>query len=154
MGNQSISQRAEAAKVDSTAKPNQADAAGVSMTTEKAMEQAHKLYSTGRLAQASKICSEIVAQRPRMAEAHNLMGAILNAQGESAAAVKSLQRAIHLNGNNAQFYSNLGEIERRRGKLPEALVALRRATTLTPNRPRRGTILASCGMTAASLGKP
>ena len=136
MGNQSISQRAEAAKVDSTAKPNQADAAGVSMTTEKAMEQAHKLYSTGRLAQASKICSEIVAQRPRMAEAHNLMGAILNAQGESAAAVKSLQRAIHLNGNNAQFYSNLGEIERRRGKLPEALVALRRATTLDPKSPQ------------------
>ena len=136
MGNQSISQRAEAAKVDSTAKPNQADAAGVSMTTEKAMEQAHNLYSTGRLAQASKICSEIVAQRPRMAEAHNLMGAILNAQGESAAAVKSLQRAIHLNGNNAQFYSNLGEIERRRGKLPEALVALRRATTLDPKSPQ------------------
>ena len=99
---------------------------------EKAMEQAHKLYSAGRLDQAALVCSQVVQQRPRMAEAHNLMGAILNARGESAAAVKSLQRAIHINDNNAQFYANLGEIERQRGKLPEALVALRRATSLDP----------------------
>jgi tetratricopeptide (TPR) repeat protein len=131
MGNPSLSPRPEASKVDPNANPAQADA-GVSMTIEKAIEQAYKLYNAGRLDQASKICSQIVTQRPRMAEAHNLMGAILNAQGESAAAVKSLQRAIHLNGDNAQFYSNLGEIERRRGKLPEALVALKRATSLDP----------------------
>jgi tetratricopeptide (TPR) repeat protein len=103
---------------------------------EKAMEQANKLYSAGRLAPAAQVCSQIVAQRPRMAEAHNLMAAILNAQGDSAAAVKSLQRAIHLNDKSAQFYSNLGEIERRRGKLPEALVALRRATSLDPKSPQ------------------
>jgi tetratricopeptide (TPR) repeat protein len=99
---------------------------------EKAMEEAHRLYSVGRLEQAAQVCSQIVSQRPRLAEAHNLMGAILNAQGNSAAAVKSLQRAIHLNDKSAQFFSNLGEIERRRGKLPEALVALRRAVSLDP----------------------
>ncbi len=99
---------------------------------EKAMEQAFKLYNAGQLDQAQQLCSQIVAQRPKLAEAHNLMGAILHAKGESAAAVKSVQRAIHLNDKNAQFYANLGEMERRRGKLPEALVALRRATSLEP----------------------
>ena len=126
MSNQNTSPQAEAQNA-------QADSPSVVIPIEKAMERAYKLYSAGHLTQASQMCSQIVAQRPRMAEAHNLMGAILNANGDSAAAVKSLHRAIHLNGNNAQFYSNLGEIERRRGKLPESLVALRRATTLDPS---------------------
>ncbi len=104
----------------------------VTIPIEKAMERAHKLYSAGQLAPAAQVCSQLVAQRPRMAEAHNLMATIQHAQGNSAAAVKSMQRAIHLNGNNAQFYTNLGEMERQRGKLPEALVALRRATSLDP----------------------
>jgi tetratricopeptide (TPR) repeat protein len=99
---------------------------------EKAMERTHKLYAAGRLEPAALLCSQIVSQRPRMAEAHNLMAAILHAQGNSAAAIKSMQRAIHLNENNAQFYSNLGEMERQRGKLPEALIALRRAVSLNP----------------------
>ena len=104
----------------------------VSMTVEKAMQQANALYNAGRLNEAAQLCSELVTQRPKAAEAHNLMAAILNAQGNSAAAVKSLQRAINLNDSNAQFYANLGEIERRRGKLREALVALKKATTIDP----------------------
>jgi len=130
MSDANTSQRVDAPKGDSSRAPG--NASSVPMSFEKAMEQAFRLYSAGNLAQASQLCSQIVAQRPRMAEAHNLMGAILNAQGESAAAVKALQRAIHLNGNNAQFYSNLGEVERRRGKFPEAMVALKRATSLDP----------------------
>jgi Flp pilus assembly protein TadD len=108
----------------------------ISMSVEKAMEQANALYSAGRLDEAARICSELITQRPKMAVAHNLMAAILNAQGNSAAAVKSLQRAINLDEGNAQFYANLGEIERRRGKLREALVALKRATTIDPKSPQ------------------
>jgi tetratricopeptide (TPR) repeat protein len=102
------------------------------MSISQAMEQAHKLLSAGQLGPAAQLCSQIVSAQPRMAEARNLMAAILHAQGNSAAAVKSLQRAINLNENNAQFYSNLGEIERQRGKPREALVALRRAVSLDP----------------------
>jgi len=130
MSNTDIPQkgRAEEAPVASPS----ADEKRLVLPIEKALEHAHTLYINGRLEQAAKVCSEIIAQRPRMPAAHNLMGAILNAQGESAAAAKSLQRAINLDENNAQFYANLGEIQRRRGKLPEALVALRRATSLDP----------------------
>lgn len=105
----------------------------LSIPVTQALERAHKLYAAGRLEQAAQLCSQIVSQRPRMADAHNLMAAILHAQGQSAAAVKSMQRAIHLNGNNPQFYSNLGEMERQRGKLPEAKLALRKALSLNPD---------------------
>ena len=102
------------------------------MRVERALEHAHKLLVAGQLDKAAQLCSQIVSQRPRMPEAHNLLAAILHAQGNSAAAIKSMQRAINLNGNNAQFYANLGEMERQRGKLPQALVALRRAVALDP----------------------
>ncbi len=108
----------------------------VALSLNKAMDRAHELYTAGRLKQAARICSQIVSQRPRMAGAHNLMAAVLHAQGNSAAAVKSMQRAIHLDGNNAQFYANLGEMERQRGKLPEAMTALRRAHDLNPSSPQ------------------
>jgi tetratricopeptide (TPR) repeat protein len=139
MGDANTLQKRQAAEAPGTergaGKQALADGSGkrLALPINKAMEQAYKLYEAGRLGQAARACSAIVAQRPRMAEAHNLMGAILNAQGNAAAAVKALQRAIHLNDKNAQFYSNLGEIERRRGKLPEAMVALRRAVSLDPN---------------------
>jgi tetratricopeptide (TPR) repeat protein len=98
-----------------------------------ALEQAHKLYVAGKLGKAAQLCSQIVSQRPRMAAAHNLLAAILHAQGNGAAAVKSMHRAINLDGENSQFYSNLGEMERQRAKLPQALLALRQAVRLDPS---------------------
>jgi tetratricopeptide (TPR) repeat protein len=102
------------------------------MRVDRALEHAHKLYVAGHLDKAAQMCTQIASQRPRLPEAHNLLAAILHAQGNSAAAIKSMQRAINLNGNNAQFYANLGEMERQRGKLPQALIALRRAVALDP----------------------
>lgn len=98
----------------------------------KAKEQAYAHFNAGRLQAAAQVCAQLVQARPRDADLHNLMGVILNAQGNAQAAVKALQRAIHLNDSNPQFYSNLGEIERQRGKLQEAQVALRRAISLDP----------------------
>ncbi len=60
------------------------------------------------------------------------MGAILNARGKQKEAVKAFQRAANIDPRNAQYLSNLGEIERQRGKLPEALAALTQAVSLNP----------------------
>ena len=114
-----------------TQRANAAPEAGTQpMRVDRALEQAHKLFVAGHLDKAAQLCTQIVSQRPRLPEAHNLLAAIVHAQGNSAAAIKSMQRAINLNGNNAQFYANLGEMERQRGKLPQALVALRRAVEI------------------------
>ena len=109
------------------------DAGQAPVTVNRALDQAHKLYVAGQLGKAERLCAQIVSQRPRMAAAHNLLAAIQHAQGNSAAAVKSMHRAISLDGENAQFYSNLGEMERQRGKLPQALLALRQAVRLDPS---------------------
>jgi len=127
--------RQDEAAAGGAAQP-QGGAKRVALPLNKAMDRVYALYQAGRLKQAAQMCSQIVSQRPRNAAAHNLMAAILHAQGNRAAAVKSMQRAIHLDQNNAQFYANLGEMERRRGKLPEAMAALRRARDLDPNSPQ------------------
>jgi tetratricopeptide (TPR) repeat protein len=98
----------------------------------KAMDEALKLYNAGKFESAERLCAQIVAGRPRMAAAHNLLGAILSALGKHKEAAKSFQRASGLDPKNAQYLSNLGEIERQRGKLPEALAALTQATSINP----------------------
>src|SRR5689334_20212026 len=102
------------------------------LSIQKAMEEVARLYEGRQYGPAAHICSHILAARPRMAAAHNLMGVILNAQGKKKEAVKSVQRAVNLQPRNGQFWANLGEIERQRGKLQEALAALARAISVSP----------------------
>ena len=102
------------------------------MTVNHALDQALQHYGAGRLGLAENICSQLVAARPRLTAAHNLLGAIQIARGDPAAAVKSFQRAIRHDEGNAQYHANLGETERQRGNLREASIALRRAVHLDP----------------------
>jgi tetratricopeptide (TPR) repeat protein len=102
------------------------------MSVQTALEEAMKLYSKGKLDEALKIVSQLVAARPRVAAGQNLLGVILAAQGKKAEAVKAIARATRLEPRNAQYLSNLGEIERQRGKLQEAGIALREALHINP----------------------
>lgn len=106
------------------------------ISVKRALDQALKFYSAGKVDQAGRLVAQIVAARPRLAEAQNLHAAILSAQGKKAEAVKALQRAIRLAPKNAQYFANLGEIERRRGKLHEANAALRESLHLNPKNPQ------------------
>lgn len=106
------------------------------MSVRRALDEAIKLYGEGNLGAAASLTAQIVAARPRLAEAHNLMGVVLSAQGKRAEAVKAFTRATRLQPRNAQFFSNLGEIERQRGKLQEAAIALSEALRLNPNNPQ------------------
>jgi tetratricopeptide (TPR) repeat protein len=96
------------------------------------MEEALKLYNAGKLESAAHLCAQIVAGRPKMPTAHNLMGLIFHSQGKAKESVKSLRRAANLAPKNARYLANLGEIERRRGKLPEALAVLTEAVSINP----------------------
>jgi tetratricopeptide (TPR) repeat protein len=120
------------ARVDSAPIPNNVAIVKRRVPVKKAMDEALKLYNTGKLESAERLCAQIVTGRPRMASAHNLMGVILNARGKQKEAVKALQRAINLEPKNGQYLANLGEIERLRGKLPEALAALTQAVSISP----------------------
>ena len=103
------------------------------MSVKSALAQALNLYNQRRLPAAANLTAQIVASRPRLAEAHNLMGAIFVAQGKLNEAAKAFGRATRLAPKNAQYFSNLGEVERQRGKLVEAGIALRQALEIDPD---------------------
>lgn len=100
------------------------------------MDEALRLYNQGKIPAAAKLTSQIVTARPRLAEAHNLMGVIMLAQGKTAEAIKAIGRATRLDPQNAQYFSNLGELERQRGKLLEAGIALSAAIEINPQHPQ------------------
>ncbi len=108
----------------------------VRMSVDKAFDLALSHYHAGRLAQAEGICVQIVEARPKHALAHNLLGALLLGKGDAAAAAHAFRRAVRLDQDNAQFQSNLGEAERRRGRFRDAGVALARAVELNPRSPQ------------------
>jgi tetratricopeptide (TPR) repeat protein len=120
------------ARVDSAPIANSIPTQKRLVPVKRAMDEALKLYNAGKFDSAERLCAQIVEGRPRMAPAHNLMGAILSALGKHKEAAKFFQRASRLDPKNAQYLSNLGEIERQRGKLPEALAALTEATSINP----------------------
>ena len=118
------------------ARAQTAEAGSRVLSIQKAMEEALQLYKDRQYGPAAHLCAHIIAARPRMAPAHNLMGVILNAEGKKKEAVKSVQRAVNLQPRNGQFLANLGEIERQRGKLQEALAALACAISVSPKLPQ------------------
>ena len=105
----------------------------VAMPVEAAINEALAQYNAGRLGPAMGLTSQILAARPRRADAHNLMGAIRSAKGDRDGAAESFAEAARLDGGNALFLANLGESERQRGNLDAALAALAKAVVIDPN---------------------
>jgi Flp pilus assembly protein TadD len=74
----------------------QAQRGRVNITTEKAVQMGVKLYSEGKFAQAERVCRQIVEARPANADAHNILGVSLQAQGKGEEAITELRRAVKL----------------------------------------------------------
>ena len=105
----------------------------VNVTPAKAIEMAGKLYTRRQYRQAERVCRQIIGARPANADAHNILGVSLAAQGNTKDAVETLNRAIKLNPNAASYHANLGEILRQAGEREEALKSLEAAVKLDPN---------------------
>ncbi len=117
--------------------PGQPAASGKKiMSVRRAMDEALKLFNAGKTDAAARFVEQIVAARPRLAEAQNLHAAILASQGKRAEAARALTRATKLDPKNAQYFSNLGEIERQRGKTHEAQTALSESLHINPKNPQ------------------
>jgi tetratricopeptide (TPR) repeat protein len=106
--------------------------AQVAVPIAQALESAGKFYLAGELAKAERICRQVIANRPGMPDAHNLLGVVLNSLGDPQAAVDSIGVAIRLSPRIPSYYSNLGEVERQRKNLDEAQAALAKAIELNP----------------------
>src|SRR3954465_4435079 len=84
-----------------------AEGGRVTMTPAKAIALAGKLFTDGRVQDAETVCRQLIQQSPDQADAHNILGVALNAQGMRKEAVSSLKKAIKLAPATASFYANL-----------------------------------------------
>lgn len=103
------------------------------MTVDDAVERALNLLNNGKYARAENLAREIVAARPKRADAHNILGVALHRQGRLEEAIKSVREAIRIDPEVVNFYCNLGEMERQAKNLDAAQIALERAIALDPN---------------------
>ncbi|MGF7161699.1 tetratricopeptide (TPR) repeat protein [Rhodoligotrophos appendicifer] len=100
------------------------------VSVQAALKNAVSLYSAGKLSEAENLIRQIVTARPKLADAHNVLGVVLHRQGKTEEGIKALKQAIALNGSAANYFSNLGEMERQKGYLDAAQITLQRAITL------------------------
>jgi type IV pilus biogenesis/stability protein PilW len=102
------------------------------MSEQDAITIAGQLYGRGRLKQAENVCRQIIKSKPSTADAHSILGVVLNAQGNPKEGIASLKRAVKLAPKTASYRSNLGEVQRQSGNLADAIVTLQEAIDLDP----------------------
>ena len=124
------------------------------------LDAAYAHQKAGRFPEAERGYRELLQQEPRNAAALHLLGMVGMQTGRSEMAVELIQRAIGLDGGNAQFHMNLGNLLQAQGKLDEAVDCYGRALKLNPRSASAWSNLGEALKTqgkleeaAASLGK-
>src|SRR6476620_4165953 len=84
----------------------------VNVTPAKAIEMAGRLFAQGKYQEAEKLCRQLIMARPSNADAHNILGVILNALVRPDEAIESLRHAIDLAPSASSVHANLGEVLR------------------------------------------
>jgi len=92
---------------------------------------------------AERLCREILELNPACVTTLINLGAVLDRQGETQAAVDLLSRAIELDPGSASAYGSLGRVLANAAMLDEAIACYRRAIELDPNRSSTYTNLAA-----------
>ncbi len=122
------------------AEPNAVDQAiararreNVNVPPAQAIAMAGTLYSQGKFDQAERVCRQIIAARPQLADAHNILGVTLNGLGRPDEAIVILNRAIALAPSVASYHANLGEVMRQAHLTDLAEKALLEAIALDPS---------------------
>jgi len=105
----------------------------VKVTPAEAIEMAGQLYSRGEFVQAERVCRQLIAARPDVSDAYNILGVTIARLERMDEAVAALTRAIEINGAPASYHANLGEILRQAGRLDEASAAIEQAIRLQPD---------------------
>ncbi len=97
------------------------------------LAQAFNLFKAGRLPEAERAYATLIVQQPRLAVAHNHLGLIAKALGQTERAVTLLLRAVELDPNDPSGHTNLGNLLFKLGRPAEADAAYAQALALTPD---------------------
>lgn len=91
------------------------------------------LYKQGRHTDVVAQGPALVAQYPKSAVLHNILGASLTALEQFAAAADSFREAVRLEPESAEHWNNLGQALNALGRVDEAAASLKKAVALKPN---------------------
>jgi protein O-GlcNAc transferase len=125
------------------------------MTVDQAVAVAAAHFDAGQLAEAHRVCLEILRQVPGAIGAWNTLGLTLAALGHHDEAEAAYRQAVQLAPQFMEAWCNWGLLLRRRGKLGEALACIERAATLAGDHPgvlcNLSTVLLEAGRTREAL---
>ena len=104
------------------------------------LDQAIALHQAKKLPEAEALYRQVIAapmpgREKAVAQAMGLLGVLIFQNRHAAGideAAQWLKRATELDPGNAETWTNLGEIERRRGRAADSIAALRSAVRLAP----------------------
>ena len=105
----------------------------------------------GRLAEAERVCHQILSLDPGHAQTLHLLGLIEHQCGRSDDAIQRLRMAIARNGRDPAFHHNLGNILREQRRSAEALTCFEHAIALAPD---SVDTLYNLGNICQDLGRP
>src|ERR1700752_3646674 len=96
------------------------------------LSEAGALVQAGRLAEAEAATRKILTAHPRNAEAHSLLGVILDPRGATAEAEKEYGTALRLQPKLVSALSNLGVLLARTNRTSEAIAKFEEVLRIDP----------------------
>lgn len=99
------------------------------------LQQALDLHRAGDLDAAEAAYRALLEGAPDDADAHHLLGVLLQKRGDFARAEAAIRRAVELDPDCAQFHLSLGGVLMQQGRDADAQASLERAVELDPNAP-------------------
>ena len=100
------------------------------------LSDAGALVQAGRLEEAEAATRKILSTHPRNAEAHSLLGVILDQRGNTAEAEKQYDAALRLKPKLVSALSNLGVLLARTNRTSEAIAKFEEVLRIDPKHER------------------
>ena len=102
------------------------------------LREAAELLQAGRLDDAEPIVRRVVAVAPQVADAHNLLGAILDQRGRAEEAEREYREALRLNPKSISARANLGVLLARTNHTDQAIQLFESVLHENPDHPQEG----------------
>lgn len=106
--------------------------ASSNFTLAHGLQQAQALLQQGRHAQAADICNRLLAQKPTLVEAIQLLALARKGEGNTAEAERLLRACVQLQPQRAEFHANLANLLRALGRGVEAADTYKSALEADP----------------------
>lgn len=119
------------------------------------LKQAKQRFADGATDEACALCRELLAADAENADALQILGVAAGRRGDSAGAIRMLERALAAQPGNADLLANLGAVLRAAGRADDAEARYREALAVAPGaahaRFNLANLLAARGASAAAL---